>query len=161
VEKTFLNNNFWQYRLHVSHNNNEDPIFYRTKWRWEVHFIGYLIIPQDSGHHYRRKEIQWETHQSQLCEDLLIVYYTGGAKALTVQSHQAQLIPVFAPLNASQEDPFHPTQTVLEAVMFQALMRLDPKIIYEEKLCLTKDLIVQAGLGGKVSQWPAGPSFTL
>jgi len=49
-----------------------------------------------------------------------------------------------------QEDTFHPTQTVVEAVVFQAIMRLDSAIPYERKLTVAQELIAMAGLKGKV-----------
>jgi len=49
-----------------------------------------------------------------------------------------------------QEDTFHPTQTVLEAVNFQALMRLDSSIPYKRKMEMAKEIVADAGLRGKV-----------
>lgn len=51
-----------------------------------------------------------------------------------------------------QTDAFHPTQTVLEAVLFQADMRLDPSISKKEKVFTAKGLIAMAGLEGKVGR---------
>jgi ABC-type multidrug transport system ATPase subunit len=51
----------------------------------------------------------------------------------------------------TQEDAFHPTQTVLEAVMFHANMRLDANIPQSEKLQMAQEMIDLAGLKGKVS----------
>jgi len=49
-----------------------------------------------------------------------------------------------------QEDIFHPTQSVLEAVMFQSQMRLASNVPYNKKLAKAQDLIALAGLSGKV-----------
>ena len=52
-----------------------------------------------------------------------------------------------------QEDFFHPTQTVMEAVMFQAHMRLDCHIHPERKAGLARELITKAGMQGKVGNY--------
>lgn len=49
-----------------------------------------------------------------------------------------------------QEDVFHPTQYLMEAVMFQAVMRLDVSVPYHQKLDMVTSLITMAGLKGKV-----------
>ena len=54
-------------------------------------------------------------------------------------------------LHHLQEDVFHPTTTLLEAIMFQAHMRLDAGMPYSEKLGRVGDLLKLAGLSGKVS----------
>jgi len=53
-----------------------------------------------------------------------------------------------------QEDTFHPTQTVLEAVIFQASMRLDSSIPHSKKKYMARELIKKAGLKGKVGEPP-------
>ena len=47
------------------------------------------------------------------------------------------------------QDSFHPTVTVLEAVLFQAHMRLDPAVPYAWKVRKAQALIRLAGLQGK------------
>jgi len=56
----------------------------------------------------------------------------------------------------TQEDIFHPTQTVLEAVMFQANLRLDPSIPRPKKVLKAMELIALAGLRGKENQRVGG-----
>ena len=51
-----------------------------------------------------------------------------------------------------QEDFFHPTQTVMEAVMFQAHIRLDCNVHPERKAKLARELIAKAGMHGKVGE---------
>ena len=58
-----------------------------------------------------------------------------------------------------QEDFFHPTQTIMEAVMFQAHMRLDCNVHHERKAGLARELITRAGLQGKVSGSVLGPTL--
>ena len=60
-----------------------------------------------------------------------------------------------------QEDIFHPTTTVLEAIMFQAQMRLDARMPYNEKLARVTMLIKLAGLSGKVQVSPGSGAVAL
>jgi len=57
----------------------------------------------------------------------------------------------------TQEDVFHPTQTVFEAVMYQADLRLGLEVSKEEKKKLCRKLLTQVGLGGKENQKVGGP----
>ena len=53
-------------------------------------------------------------------------------------------------LPQQQEDVFHPTQTLMEAVLFQAVMRLGSDIPDSKKKLMARELIIMAGLKGKV-----------
>ena len=57
----------------------------------------------------------------------------------------------------TQEDIFHPTSTVKEAVLFQANLRLDRRMPAHEKDALALRLIEDVGLKGKENTYVGGP----
>ncbi|GAB5035572.1 abc transporter g family protein [Nannochloropsis oceanica] len=57
----------------------------------------------------------------------------------------------------TQEDIFHPTSTVKEAVLFQANLRLDRRMPVHEKDALALRLIEDVGLKGKEHTYVGGP----
>ncbi len=57
----------------------------------------------------------------------------------------------------TQEDIFHPTSTVKEAVLFQANLRLDRRMPAHEKDALALRLIEDVGLKGKEHTYVGGP----
>jgi len=57
----------------------------------------------------------------------------------------------------TQEDIFHPTQTVFEAIMYQAELRLGLDVPYEKKKKLCHKLLAEVGLAGKEKQKVGGP----